>query len=53
MALGHPGPAPHSVDSTRDVPLEVIKLKSPAGWEMQLPASIEPQWLITVLRQLP
>ena len=59
MALGHPGPTHHRVDSTRDVPLEVmalgqpLKLKSPAGWEMQLPASIEPQWLITVLRQLP
>ena len=30
-----------------------LKLKSPSGWEMQLPASIDPNWLIAVLRQLP
>ena len=36
-----------------DVSFEAIKLKSPSGWEMQLPVSIEPQWLIAVLRQLP
>ena len=30
-----------------------LKLKSPSGWEMQLPASIEPNWLIAILRQLP
>ena len=59
MTLDHPGPTHHRVDSTRDVPLEVmalgqpLKLKSPAGREIQLPASIEPRWLITVLRQLP
>jgi hypothetical protein len=35
-----------------DAPFE-IKLKSPSGWEMQLPASIDPNWLIAVLRQLP
>jgi hypothetical protein len=36
-----------------DAALEAIKLKSPSGWEMHLPGSIEPQWLIAVLRQLP
>lgn len=36
-----------------DVPSVTIKLKSPFGWEMNLPASIEPNWLIAVLRQLP
>ena len=30
-----------------------LKLKSPSGWEMNLPASIEPNWLIAILRQLP
>ena len=30
-----------------------LKLKSPSGWEMQLPVSIDPNWLIAVLRQLP
>ena len=40
LALGHPVGQP-------------LKLKSPSGWEMQLPASIDPNWLITVLRQLP
>ena len=30
-----------------------LKLKSPSGWEMQLPAGIDPKWLIAVLRQLP
>ena len=43
----------HAVDVVRDVPRELIKLKSPFGWEMQLPASIEPNWLIAILRQLP
>ena len=59
VAPGHP------VDSVRDVPFEAmalapghpvgqpLKLKSPSGWEMQLPASIEPNWLIAILRQLP
>lgn len=41
------------VDPLSDASLEAIKLKSPSGWEMNLPASIEPQWLIAVLRQLP
>ena len=42
-----------------DAPFEMmalgqpLKLKSPSGWEMQLPASIDPNWLIAVLRQLP
>ena len=43
----------HAVDFARDVPLELIKLKSPFGWEMQLPASVDPNWLTAVLRQLP
>ncbi len=53
VAPGHP------VDSVRDVPFEAmalgqsLKLKSPSGWEMQLPASVDPKWLIAVLRQLP
>ena len=45
--------AEHLFDVARDMPAESIKLKSPAGWEMQLPASIEPNWLIAILRQLP
>ena len=53
MAVGHPGTAPHPFDSVRTVPFDAIKLKSPSGWEMQLPASIDPKWLIAVLRQLP
>ena len=59
MAVGHPGPAPHPVDSVHTVPFDAmalgqpLKLKSPFGWEMQLPASIDPKWLIAVLRQLP
>ena len=42
-----------------DTPFEMmalgqpLKLKSPSGWEMQLPASVDPNWLIAVLRQLP
>ncbi len=36
-----------------DTPFETIKLRSPSGWEMNLPASIEPNWLIAILRQLP
>jgi hypothetical protein len=30
-----------------------LKLKSPSGWEIQLPVSVDPKWLIAVLRQLP
>jgi hypothetical protein len=40
LAFGHPVGQP-------------LKLKSPSGWEMNLPASIEPNWLIAILRQLP
>ena len=59
VAPGHP------VDSVRDVPFEamalgqLLKLKSPSGWEMQLPTSVDPKWLmalgqlLAVLRQLP
>ena len=43
----------HPVDAARDMAPESIKLKSPAGWEMQLPSHIDSHWLITVLRQLP
>ena len=53
MAVGQPGTAPHPVDSVRTVPFDAIKLKSPSGWGIQLPASIDPKWLIAVLRQLP
>ena len=46
-------------DSVRDVPLEAmalgqpLKLKSPSGWELQLPVNVDTKWLIAVLRQLP
>ena len=40
LASGHPVGQP-------------LKLTSPSGWEMQLPASVDPKWLIAVLRQLP
>jgi hypothetical protein len=46
-------------DAVRDVPREALKLKSPSGWEMQLPVSVDPKWLmalgqlLAVLRQLP
>ena len=40
-------------DAVRDVPREALKLKSPSGWGMQLPVSVDPKWLIAVLRQLP
>lgn len=53
MALGGFRPAAHRGDAARDMPLDSIKLKSPSGWEMHLPASIEPNWLVAVLRQLP
>ena len=36
-----------------DALFEAIKLKSPSSWEMHLTASIEPNWLIAILRQLP
>ena len=53
LASGGPRPAAHRGDAARDMPLDSIKLKSPSGWEMHLPASIEPNWLVAVLRQLP
>ena len=54
IAQGHPVDPPRG-----DAPFEAmslgqpLKLKSPSGWEMQLPVSIDPNWLIAVLRQLP
>ena len=45
--------------TVRNVPQEALKLKSPSGWEMQLPVSVDPKWLmalgqlLAVLRQLP
>ena len=45
--------AEHLFDVARDMPPESIKLKSPSGWEMQLPARVDPNWLTAVLRQLP
>jgi nicotinic acid mononucleotide adenylyltransferase len=42
------------VDPPRaDNPSKLITLKSPTGWEMQLPAEVNTRWLIDVLRQLP
>ena len=46
-------------DSLSDAPIEMmaqgqpLKLKSPSGWEMQLPSNVNTNWLIDVLRQLP
>ena len=74
MALGQPlAVAPgHPVDPPRgDAPLEAmalapghpvgqpLKLKSPSGWELQLPVNVDTKWLmalgqfLAVLRQLP
>lgn len=45
---------PVAVDPPRENILsETIKLKSPYGWEMQLPSQVDSNWLIAVLRQLP
>ena len=41
------------IDTPRKSTLEMLTLKSPAGWQIQLPAQADPNWLITVLRQLP
>ena len=41
------------IDTPRKSTLEMLTLKSPAGWQVQLPAQANPNWLITVLRQLP
>ena len=46
LARGGPRPAAHPVG-------QPLKLTSPSGWEMQLPVSVDPMWLSTVLRQLP
>ena len=46
VAPGGPRPAPHPVG-------QPLKLKSPFGWEMQLPSNVNTRWLIDVLRQLP
>ena len=32
---------------------DVLSLRSPAGWELRLPAAVDPDWLMTVLRQRP
>ena len=56
VALGQPLKVVDSSstdDAVRDLPQATLKLKSPSGWEMQLPVSIDPKWLIAVLRQLP
>ena len=45
---------PIAVDPPRSVvSSQTIQLKSPSGWEMHLPTSIEANWLIAVLCQLP
>ena len=41
------------IDPPRESTLEVLTLKSPSGWQVQLPAQTDPNWLINVLRQLP
>ena len=66
MAPGHPVDPPRG-----DAPFEAmalapghpvgqpLKLKSPSGWELQLPVNVDTQWLmalgqlLAVLRQLP
>lgn len=54
IAAGDPAAQGHPIRPPRgDAPFEMINLKSPSGWEMNLPTSIEPNWLIAVLRQLP
>ena len=42
-------PVELNVDHAR----EITVLKSPSGWEVQLPMQADPNWLIKVLRQLP
>ena len=41
------------IDPPRKAALEMLMLTSPAGWQVQLPAQADPNWLINVLRQLP
>lgn len=50
VALGQPLTIdpPHAT-----APSQTIQLKSPSGWEMQLPSNVNTRWLIDVLRQLP
>ena len=60
MAPGHPVDPPRG-----DAPFEAmalgqpLKLKSPSGWELQLPVNVDTKWLmalgqlLAVLRQLP
>ena len=60
MAPGHPADPPRG-----DAPFEAmalgqpLKLKSPSGWELQLPVNVDTKWLmalgqlLAVLRQLP
>lgn len=46
MAPGGPRPAAHPEG-------QPLKLKSPSGWEMQLPSNVNTDWLIDLLRRLP
>ena len=47
-----------AVEATRDVDVNAmalgqpLKLKSPSGWEMQLPSNVNTGWLIDLLRRL-
>ena len=41
------------IDGPRNSAPEVLTLKSPSGWQVQLPVQSDPNWLINVLRQLP
>ncbi len=65
LAPGGPRPAAHPVGQSLAVDFprgeasldamalgQSLNLKSPSGWEMRVPANIEPNWLITILRQL-
>jgi hypothetical protein len=45
-------------DSPSDAPIDMmargqpLKLKSPSGWEIQLPSTLNTDWLIDLLRRL-
>jgi hypothetical protein len=45
-------------DSQSDAPIDMmargqpLKLKSPSGWEIQLPSTVNTDWLIDLLRRL-
>ena len=41
------------IDGPRNSAPEVLTLKSPSGWQVQLLAQTDSNWLINVLRQLP